>query len=87
MVSPAVRQAIWFVAQAGKSVETPVIAAAAVVERCDRGGFREPITFQNRCTDRVLEIGEDLNGKRGTARGTDAQRFHRIGGYVPGHAE
>src|ERR1700722_16934875 len=37
-----------------------------MVERCDRGGFREPITFQNRCTERVLEIGEDLNGKRGT---------------------
>jgi hypothetical protein len=31
MVSPAVRQAMRFVAQAGKSVETPVMAAAAVV--------------------------------------------------------
>src|SRR5580693_732619 len=35
-----------------------------MVERRDRGGFREPVTLQNRCTETLLEIGQDLNGKR-----------------------
>src|SRR5271168_410743 len=56
-----------------------------MVERRDRGGFREPVTLENRCTESFLEIIEDLNGKGGAARGADAQRFGGIGSYVLGH--